>query len=190
SRHDRILAGARVLYESTDRGDSWHAISGFTNNIEAIGLSLDPKTLYVAAAGNVQASHDGGSTWLKWPLPPPPTDRVRAFAVSPANPTVAYFVRAGLDKVNVFKTTNGGEDWINIEGNLPNTSVSDILIYAYGPQGTATALIVATDQGVFTSADEGASWKPLGVGFPISSVRSLSLFEHGGACELFAGTNG
>jgi photosystem II stability/assembly factor-like uncharacterized protein len=187
ARHDRLVVGTRVLYESTDRGDSWHPIRGFTNNIEAIGLSLDINTLYVAAAGFVHATHDGGATWVEFPLAPPATDRVRAFAVSPTDPNVAYFVRAGLDKVNVFKTTDGGKNWVGIESNLPNTSVSDILML---DSTSGPALVVATDLGVFVSQNDGASWQPLGAGLPLASARQLSLFDSAGTCSLYVGFNG
>jgi photosystem II stability/assembly factor-like uncharacterized protein len=186
SRHEHLVAGTRALYETHDRGESWQKIRNFTSSVEAIGLSMDSDTMYVAAAGAVHATHDGGQTWIQFPIAPPVTDRVRAIAVSPHDPNVAYFVRAGLDKANVFKTTNGGVSWTNVESNLPNTSVSDILIHEHAG---GTALIVATDLGVYATENDGGSWAALGTDLPKASARKLSLYD-GGPCELYVGFNG
>lgn len=83
---------------------------------------------------------------------------------------------------HVFKSTDGGETFTDISGNLP-----DVVTTAVALRGTQ--LIVGTDIGVFISNDlEGHHWAPLG-DLPNVPVNQLVL-KPGDPSKLFAGTFG
>jgi hypothetical protein len=57
---------------------------------------------------------------------------------------------------HVFKSTDGGNSFVDISGNLPDTPADWIV--AHGPR-----LVVGTDVGVFISTDlNGGTWSVLG----------------------------
>ena len=80
---------------------------------------------------------------------------------------------------HVFESTDGGESFTDISGNLPDIPVNDIV--AVGDD-----LVVATDVGVFVGS--GGSWSVYGVGLPKVSVLDLALQP--GGTNLMAATHG
>jgi uncharacterized protein (TIGR03437 family) len=109
--------------------------------------------------------------------------------VDPQKFRVAYATVHGFsgfsDKLgHVFKTTDNGQVWRDISGDLPNIPAN---IIAFDPDN-ARALFVGTDIGVFHTADDGATWTPVGVGLPHVPVVDLRLY--GGGQILRAATHG
>ena len=107
------------------------------------------------------------------------------------NPAHAYAVFNGYSRRwvpgggvgHVFETTNGGQTWSDISGNLPDIP-GDALVLSNG------RLALATDQGVFTAvAGHGASttWSRLGTGLPNASVNNLTAGPDG---LIYAATHG
>jgi photosystem II stability/assembly factor-like uncharacterized protein len=95
-------------------------------------------------------------------------------AVHPADPKEAFIGVQGFGSGHVFKTTNGGEGWDDISGNLPNTPVNSIVIDPLSPDD----VYVATDVGVFVVTDggkTGSKWKLLGPNLPRSAVLQLNI---------------
>jgi photosystem II stability/assembly factor-like uncharacterized protein len=81
----------------------------------------------------------------------------------------------------VFHTTDGGTNWTNISGNLPEAPVNDIV-----PIGSN--LYVATDVGVFSSANGGRKWRAAGARLPNVPVTDLEYRAASNA--LYAATFG
>ena len=107
------------------------------------------------------------------------------------NPNHAYITLSGYSRRwmigpddpgagHVFETTNGGAAWTDVSGNLPDVPMDD-LVFAGGK------LDVATDFGVYTSADDGTSWSRLGTNLPNVVVDQLTLDPNG---NLVAATHG
>lgn len=72
---------------------------------------------------------------------------------------------------HVFRSNNGGTNWIDISSNLPNIGVNDILV----DPDIAGRLYVATDIGVFYTSNYGGNWATLVSGLPRVEVESLRL---------------
>jgi hypothetical protein len=94
----------------------------------------------------------------------------RHWMIGPDDPGVGH----------VFETSNGGTAWGNVTGSLPDVPMDDI-VYENGN------LVVATDFGVYTSPDDGATWFRYGVGLPNVVVDQLTLDPNG---NLVAATHG
>lgn len=140
--------------------DGWHAASasGLPNryiyDIEAD--AANPETVYVVLGGYSTAR------WL---------------------PDGQYLdTNANRGSGRVFKSTDAGESFVDISGDLP-----DVITTAIIQRGNQ--LIVGTDIGVFISSDlEGSAWAPLG-DLPSVPVNQLVL-KPGDDRTLFAGTFG
>jgi hypothetical protein len=94
----------------------------------------------------------------------------RRWMIGPNDPGVGH----------VFETVNGGGAWTDVSGNLPDVPMDDV-VFERGK------LVVATDFGVFTSADLGASWSRLGTNLPNVVVDQLTQDPNG---VLVAATHG
>src|ERR1017187_1377515 len=102
---------------------------------------------------------------------------VTQIAVSPINSLTAYVTMSGFNfgdgSGHVYQTTNGGANWTNVTGDLPDIPVNDLVIDPDIPN----TLYIATDIGVFRSVDGGGSWLPLASGLPYVVVNSVKLHE-------------
>lgn len=99
-----------------------------------------------------------GFTDIKGTLP----DRmVLDFAVTPTNDNTVFITLGGYGSSHVYKTTNGGTSWTNIDnGQLPDVPTSAILIDPNDPN----ILYVGNDLGVYVSPNGGANWYDFNTG--------------------------
>jgi photosystem II stability/assembly factor-like uncharacterized protein len=76
---------------------------------------------------------------------------------------------------HVFESTDGGETWTDISGDLPGAPATDLLVLG-------DKLVVSMDVGVFVAdAESPAVWSKLGTGIPNAAVNSLTLTPDGGS---------
>jgi photosystem II stability/assembly factor-like uncharacterized protein len=195
------------LNRSTDRGDTWTAISpphpdDLTGTFEpgrddpiyrnwgtitTVGVSKsDPETLFVGTdTGRLWKTEDLGETWTEFVNEGLPKRWVTRVAVDPRDEDVVYATfsgfRNGEDAAHVYRTTNGGRSWRNISTNLPNAPVNDVVL------GRGT-VYVGTDVGVFSLSGRSRGWRPVGRGLPLVPVLDLRLHEP--SDTLYAGTFG
>jgi hypothetical protein len=193
SNPDRLLVGTDHVYESLNQGATWLPISfpkignfsfsGWNSSAPITALTIapsDPNTIYAATAdGHVFVTNNDGNTWTQRDVTVggnyiggPETQ----FVVDPNNPGTVYTVRAafnyGTDSGHVFMSTNGGQTWQDLSGNLPNLPTWSIVI----DSRPATArMYVGTDNGVYSSSDGGVTWTPYKTGLPNVQVTQLVL---------------
>jgi len=197
---DRLYYGTYRLYGTTDGAGYWTAISGDQTNgpgggnlvfgtITTIAVApSDPRVIYSGTDdGNVWVTFDGGQVWndIGASLPERWVTRV---AVDPRDPLKAYVTLSGFrwdsPLPHVFKTLDGGSNWDDISGGLPEVPVNDIVI---DPQ-SGDYLYVGTDTGVYRSSDGGVSWEDMNDGLPVVPVTDLTL--HSPTRTLSAATYG
>jgi len=111
------------------------------------------------------------------------TDHFQDIQIDPADNLTAYAVRDRFGGGHVFKTTDGGLNWTDISGNLP-----DLPAYTLALDPSSSTLYVGTDDGVYSSPDQGSSWTRFGDGLPHAQVRDLELLPD--LQLLVAGTHG
>jgi photosystem II stability/assembly factor-like uncharacterized protein len=202
STSTRLIVGTNRVYLSTNRGDSWTAISttntnGWTSTapIDSLAISKTaPNTIYASAGGDVFVTTNGGSSWTKIdPVASPSTSlEFNSIAIDPTNSQIAYIVAASFGDItggaHVWKTTNGGTNWTSITGNLPNLPVWSIVIDPQGAGISNDILYIGTDNGVYRSTNAGTTWATFGAGLPNAQVRDLEFNASLGV--LAAGTFG
>ena len=120
-----------------------------------------------------------------------PNRPVAWIAVDRSNFRVAYIAYNGFNAAtphqpgHVFKTTDAGQSWTDISGNLPDTPVNSLAVDASFPN----TLYAATDVGPMVTYDGGAHWGPLGsAGFPVVAVDQVDLDTYDRV--IGAGTHG
>ena len=107
------------IYESVDRGASWHRLSKLSSSDDLILDHIvvdpaDPTMVYVAAwtvdhpDGGLWVSHDKGKTWTE--VAGMKGHSVRAFAQAPSDPKMLF---AGTLE-GVFRSTDAGATWTQI----------------------------------------------------------------------------
>src|SRR5262249_20222774 len=67
--------------------------------------------------------------------------------------------------------TDGGQSWLNISSNLPDTSVNSIVLDPSYPN----TLYIGTDAGAFVTYNGGSSWSQLGSAIPNVGIWQLDL---------------
>jgi photosystem II stability/assembly factor-like uncharacterized protein len=134
--------------------------------------------------GQVQITRDGGSRWtnLTARLPGlPPWGTVSNIEASRHAKGTAYLT-VDLHQVNnrdpfVYKTTDYGQTWRSIAGDLPRT----VLGYAHCVREDPVRpgmLYLGTENTVYVSWNDGANWTPLMSGLPHAPMHWLVVQEH------------
>jgi autotransporter-associated beta strand protein len=172
SNGNHLLYSTDRVYESTDGGDSWTPIStlfanGWTQtgplNLVAIAPS-DPNTVYATINGHIFVTTNGGSTWAQHDSGNSPYGQI---LVDPNNAKVVYATGDGFGGAHLDRSIDGGITWENISGNLP-----DLPTYSVAVVGST--LFVGSDNGVWSSTDDGTTWTKYATGMPNTEVRELS----------------
>jgi hypothetical protein len=187
------------LYKSTNRAANWSTVSTDLTNGPGINLTygtittisvspVNPEVIYVGTDdGNVWVSAANGTGWeyLSSGLP----DRwVTRVAADPIEENTAYVTFSGYrwDEFlpHIFRTTDKGESWEDISGNLPESPVNDVII---DPEDNSK-IYVASDVGVFVTGNLGQNWEMMGSNLPNVPVTDLTL--HNPTRTLIAATYG
>ncbi len=213
SPHDpRVLyTGGQELLRSSDRGDTWEAVSpDLTDNdpdkIAGTGhmmyctittLSESPLQqglIWVGTDdGHVWMTPDNGKKWLemtkKLEKTGAPANRwVSCVTASSHHPGTVYVTKSGYRRDDfhpyVFRSRDYGKTWESLASGLPEAPVS---VITEDPLNE-NILFAGNDKGVYVTLDAGKSWQPLRGNMPPVVVRDIAIQprEH----DLVAGTYG
>jgi len=170
-RPEIIFAGTdKGLYRSEDGGEKWRLVDSPLRNYSVWALALDPLATEVMYAGTgtptpaaLFRSTDCGTSWEKRPMqaaeecPNVGIPRVTGIAIDPTNRANLW---VGLEVDGVRRSTDGGDTWETVNGGaIPNLDVHNVAVAA-GPPKTVFVLV---NDDVYTSTDDGASWKAIHV---------------------------
>lgn len=177
-----VYAGTdKGLYRSEDAGQKWQLIDSPLSNYCVWNLAIDsadPRVMFAGTGTPTPAtifrSTNGGRSWEQRPVdvaeecPAVGIPRVTGIAIDPANHQNIW---VGLEVDGVRRSTDGGDTWTSINGAIPNPDVHNVAVAA-GPPKT---VMVVVNNDVFTSIDDGATWKPIRVRevFPFTYPRGI-----------------
>ncbi len=192
-----LLFGARRIFRSTNRGETWTAISptlgknatGRLGTVTTIDISPINTDIVFAGTddGNVWVSSDGGDSWTlraaglidRW---------VTRVVASPHSATEVFVSFSGLKwrdpQPHVFRSNDLGATWVAASGGLPDSPVNALTADPRVPGLLFTGL----DIGAYFSTDSGSSWSMLGSGLPAVAVYDLKVDV--ASNRLLAGTHG
>lgn len=122
-------------------------------------ITAGPNTLYAGSAGGINKSTDGGVSWIKFnhtnQSNPISGNFVTALGYDPSDNSVwaSTWKAEDLDEYyGVSRTTNGGVTWdVFLANEKPHN-------FGFVNYGVINDVLVATDRGIFRTADIGASW--------------------------------
>ncbi|HMZ22900.1 MAG TPA: hypothetical protein PLD20_33555, partial [Blastocatellia bacterium] len=144
--------------------------------------------------GNIQVTRDAGklgdAAWTNVTKAPLPNRFVSDIALDANNQDRAVVCFTGFNASTpttpgkLFLTTNQGQTWTDISGDLPDIPVSTAVIDPVN----ANTYYAGTDIGVFQTTNGGQNWIRMGTGLPRVAV--LMLRYHSATRSLIAGTHG
>src|SRR5207247_7421885 len=131
----------------------------------------DPNTIYTGDYNGIvfltrNALSGVGATWTARNIPS--AQGVIQITVDPQSPLTAWAATTGG---HVYRTTNGGTNWTDLNAGLPHLTINDLLL----DPDIANTVYAATDVGVYRSVDGGQSWLPVGTGLPNVIVHAIRL---------------
>ena len=201
------------LFKTTDYGHTWEMISpdlsqehpGWPASLPVLKPEDQAKrrgAIYAVAAsykntstiwagtddGLVWITRDGGTHWKNiTPRGVTPWSKVTQIDATRFDDNTAYMSisRLRIDdlKPYVFKTHDGGETWEPISGGLPaNAPVNAVRVDTVQPG----LLFAATERAVWTSIDDGITWRSLEYNLPHTSMRDLLIHQD----DLIVATHG
>lgn len=83
----------------------------------------------------------------------------------------------------VFETNNSGALWRDVTGDLPNFSVTSVVMDPRFPD----LFYAGTTQGVFVSQNDGGNWVPYGTGHPLAPTGQLVILADGHLADFTHG---
>ena len=180
------------LYRSDDAGERWQWVDSPLNKYAVWALAVDPKEPEVMFAGTGTPTHstlfrstDAGASWEQCSVgiadecPNVGIPRVTGIAIDPANRDSIW---VGVEVDGVRHSSDGGDTWSKINGAIPNPDVHNVLVV----EGPPKTVFVVVNNDVFTSTDEGETWKALHIrdSFPWSYPRGIAV-QPGNAQTVF-----
>ncbi|HRJ85806.1 MAG TPA: T9SS type A sorting domain-containing protein, partial [Ignavibacteria bacterium] len=91
--------------------------------------------------------------------------------VNPNNSMDVYAAFGGFGNPHVYRSSNGGANWVNITSNLPDVPHQSICIDPLYTQN----IYVGNDLGVYVSTNSGANWAAFTTGMPYALVFDLTI---------------
>jgi photosystem II stability/assembly factor-like uncharacterized protein len=224
---DTVFAGVEdaAIFRTTDGGQSWQELPGLRNHSTgnrwqpgAGGMCLhtillDPVNagrMFVAiSAAGAFRTDDSGETWrpinkgLQSQYIPDPAAEVghcvHRIAMHPSRPDVLYMQKHW----DVLRSTNGGDSWEEVSGNLPTDFGFVIDVNSHEPD-TIYVLPIKSDSEhyppegklrVYRSRTGGNDWEPLTNGLPqrdcyVNVLRDAMAVDSLEPCGIYFGTTG
>jgi len=190
SNPQRMLYATHRIYESVNGGTNWTPISGDVTSgagaIRSIAIApSDPLFVYVATNdGRICVSQDGGVSFVVRITNHPGWPRItREITIDPTNARTVYLAVAAFGTDQVLRSTDAGQTWQSLDGNMPDVPVNVVQI------DTLTGFLYAgTDNGLFCSTNGGTTWKRFGNGLPFAAV--IDLFVEPSKARVFVATQG
>ena len=158
------VGGGTAVYSGSLDGFLYFSADAQVNN--------NPTWTLLGSSGQDGEQDGEGNSDGKLPRRP-----IASIAVDRSNYQVAYVAYNGFNAAtphrpgHVFKTTDAGQSWADISGNLPDSPVNSVVLDPAYPN----TLYVGTDVGPFVTRNGGATWRSLGTGFPLVAIWQLDL---------------
>ncbi len=156
-----IYAGTEKGYcYSTDNGNTWNTFNdGLSTSTDIVSIMVNDTCVYAGTTDGVYILSKSSLTWKQNGLQ---DFDITCFA---SDGTTIY---AGTYGSGVFKSTDNGTNWTEINEGLDYPSVRSMVI-------KGSAIFAGTEGGIYKSIDQGTSWVAVNNGLPDNTVYALTL---------------
>lgn len=188
--------------KSTDYGISWNEVAFFPKTVQSNALDpesdilhggavavspLSSSIIYAGAFGGVHRSTDGGNIWTPQGLM---NEAIFSLEINPDSEDIIY---AGCESGKVYKSTDSGNNWLQIDPGWSPAMITDILV---DPSSTNNIYVgrdasdwhTGVHGGVAHSTDGGTSWSEIDSG--LTTTHTIRLAIDTTANTLYAATYG
>ena len=185
-----VYHGMNHLFRSLDRGEKWERISPDLSHADPRKMGdISYQTIFSIAEspfqfgrifcgtddGRVHVTHDGGTTWQDIGAGLAEDRWISEIIASEHEANTVYLAQNGKRNDDftpyLWKSTDLGQSWTSIVGNIPLGTINVIREDPKDPK----MLYVGTDIGVYVSMDGGGSWACLGKDLPSTFVHDLQV---------------
>lgn len=126
--------------------------------------------------GLLYVTRDDGESWQNVTPRGAPEGMINAIELSPHDPGTAYVALAAykMDDTNpyIYKTTNYGDSWSRLDGDLPKNNFVRVVREDKNKQGV---LYAGTETELFISFDDGDNWQSLKLNLPPVPITDLTI---------------
>jgi hypothetical protein len=182
-----LFIGSDSFWRSTNGGATWNLnlinAGWFIRTCPSNGnrIYVAGGTSYQANAGILRRSDDGGVTFpfsnilSNNPGFPVTYPRITSINVDPSNSLNVWVTFGGfMADTKVFSSTDGGANWVNRSGSLPNLPVNTIAL------DSDNNAYVGTDNGIYYRSASMNDWVPYYNNLPYVPVTELVISEDEG----------
>jgi PKD repeat protein len=119
----------------------------------------DVNTIFIGApSGGIWKTINGGITWVNLSNNLPKLG-VSSILIHPTDPNIIYIGTGDRDAsdapgLGVFKSSDGGSTWTQINNTMGNVIVGDMLMHPSDPN----TILAATNIGIYKTTNGGATW--------------------------------
>ena len=198
-----VAVGSGGIWKTENAGTTWTSLfdGQGSYSIGSLGADpSDPNRIWVGTGENhggrhngfgdgIYVSGDGGTSWDKKGLEA--SEHISKIIVHPEDPNTVWVASQGPlwspgGERGVYKTTDGGDTWINVLSAGEYTGVTDLVIDPRNPDRLYAAMwqhhrTVAAyvgggpESGLWKSEDGGESWTELKTGLPDGNMGKIGL---------------
>lgn len=155
------------VYYTNDGGVTWSVIYDIADNYSIFPANVainpnNPVKLFIACMGGLSSEHIGGlliseNAGADWTEKLPGID-FKSIAFKPGNPNeILLGTTIGSQTQNLFKTNDGGINWIPVIGNWTDNVSDAVTAIKYNPYNPNNIIILA-EKDIITTTDNWASY--------------------------------
>jgi photosystem II stability/assembly factor-like uncharacterized protein len=198
-----VASGHGSLWKTTNSGITFSPVFDGNKSYAIGSVEIDPTNPNIVWAGTgennnqnnviygdgIYKSEDGGKSWKNMGLLN--SEHIGGIAIDPEHPVIIYAAaygslrNSGGDR-GIFKTTDGGKNWINVLKISENTGCFEVhmdprypnILYASAHQrmrNLYTGVYGGPESGIYRTLDYGVTWEKLSKGLPSENVGRIGL---------------
>ncbi len=182
------------IQKSTNRGASWSYIAppggGLASFVGPYAAAYDNTNILYAARSVVYKSSNKGDSWIatnggaQLSNNPP-----IAIDIARTNSDYVYVATAPVNsRAGIFRTKNGGANWDDVTGSLPDRYPMDIRVAPTSEEMVLVCFSGYETSHVFKSYDAGDNWTDISAGLPDVPVNAVAIHPSSSNI-IFAGTD-
>jgi photosystem II stability/assembly factor-like uncharacterized protein len=177
--HIIYAVGDLLIIKSNDRGQNWENINhNLPPDLRMMQLFFDPhdgSKLWLATAGGIYKSSNGGMEWLATGvLPSWSNQEITKILIDPFDSSVIYVATLGRF---IYKSIDDGNSWELKRGETNTLGTSRIYDLGIDPDSSRIVYAASVNLGVYKSIDAGNNWIQVNTGIDDLNARIIQIHQ-------------